>query len=156
MATFPSSSCVQLREIPRGDRVKTCACLMLQFKTFGFPEPFSQLGLEVICPLWAWAEVWSTACGVAGSGDHCVPGIQVQRGGMCVCRAGHHLSRAKPDLPILPHMHPKYFEPAVLPVSHMWFSVNTDFPDFSSNLCRCKGWCGWMSLLAQCSVWLLL
>lgn len=84
MATFPSSSCVQLREIPRGDRVKTCACLMLQFKTFGFPEPFSQLGLEVICPLWAWAGVWSTACGVAGSGDHCVPGIQVQRGG-CVC-----------------------------------------------------------------------
>lgn len=64
MDTSPSSSSVQLREIPRGGRVKLASCFSLV--PFGFPKPFSQVGLEFICRLWGWT-------GLQGWGmEHCL------------------------------------------------------------------------------------
>lgn len=46
--------------------------------------------------------VWSIASSVPGTGRHCRAGIQIPGMGS-VGRAGHHLTRARPSLPLPPH-----------------------------------------------------
>lgn len=160
MATFPSSSCVQLREIPRADRVKTCACLMLQFSTLCLSWALlpgctwghlSPLGLD-----WApglgcgalpvvWQAVVTTVCWDTGPEGGCVSAEQG------ITSPEQSLTSLLSYTCTQNTLSQQSFQS--LTCGSLWIQI---FPDFSSILCRCKGWCGWMSLLAQCSVWLLL
>lgn len=141
-----------------GSRPVLASCFSLV--PFVFPGPFSHVALEVICPLWAWT-------GLQGWGvEHCPwcgrqwwPLCAWDTGpeGGCVSAEQGITSPEQSLTSLLSYtctqntLSQQSFQS--LTCGSLWIQI---FPDFSSILCRCKGWCGWMSLLAQCSVWLLL
>lgn len=88
------------------------------FNTFGFPGPFPQVGLHVIWPFRSWVRGSRGRCGTLPM--ECWGLATTARLGHWLwgwmCRAGHCLARAKPDLHLAPHI--KYFKVASLPASH--------------------------------------
>lgn len=119
-ATIHGSSSVQMIEISRGDRVKACMCL-----------PYI-LGKVPLCPFARW-NFWSSDHSGPGLGFQgwsvahflrvqvlaafiqCRTVMQLHRNG--VCAAGHHLIKARLDLPLPPTTCLKYFESEILPAS---------------------------------------